>query len=162
MLCIAPLFFCLFPHLLYIFPAMNALWISRMCAYKQTPGALETARRIIEFKVARESAFLSHHGKAPFQDECRGCVEHQRTPAARSPGSEAFLEVHSRNCCQRESAFMAVSREAAIPRTASWMSASITLQESSVPTLRNATCLRRSASCTWRARATHRRSPMTW
>src|SRR6266481_859315 len=45
---------------------MNALWISRMCAYKHSPEALESAKNIIGKKIERESAFLRRNHKAAF------------------------------------------------------------------------------------------------
>ncbi len=45
---------------------MNALWLTRMCAYKHTPEALESAKCLIAMKIERESALLIHYKKSPF------------------------------------------------------------------------------------------------
>lgn len=45
---------------------MNALWLTRMCAYKHTPEALESAKQLIGMKIERESALLARYGDEPF------------------------------------------------------------------------------------------------
>ena len=40
---------------------MNALWITRMCAYKNSPLAIETAKKLIDVKVERQSALLKKY-----------------------------------------------------------------------------------------------------
>jgi CRISPR-associated endonuclease Cas1 len=40
---------------------MNALWLSRICDYKKMPEALQTAGRIIDHKIDRQSALLKKY-----------------------------------------------------------------------------------------------------
>ena len=53
--------------LFYVY--MNALWISRICSYKNSPNALKTTKRIIELKIQRSSVLLILHKQTPFQPQ---------------------------------------------------------------------------------------------
>ena len=46
---------------------MNALWVTRMSAYKNSGLALETARKIVQIKIERQAALLKKH-KRPVAD----------------------------------------------------------------------------------------------
>ena len=45
---------------------MNALWITRMSAYKQTPEYLKSAEQIIFHKITRQNAILTRYKKDTF------------------------------------------------------------------------------------------------
>jgi len=47
--------------LFVIIISMNSLWITRMYEYKNTPLALETAKKIIELKISHQSALLKKY-----------------------------------------------------------------------------------------------------
>ncbi|MEJ0053353.1 MAG: CRISPR-associated endonuclease Cas1 [bacterium] len=51
---------------------MNALWLTRMCAYKHSRHALESAKRLIELKIVRESILLQRYRLAPFVPDFSG------------------------------------------------------------------------------------------
>lgn len=42
---------------------MNALWYTRMCAYKHSPEHIESARRIVAAKAIRQRALLRRYGR---------------------------------------------------------------------------------------------------
>ncbi len=50
---------------------MNALWISRLCAYKNTSLSLGSARRIIAIKIERENVLLKKYKRKTIQTNIR-------------------------------------------------------------------------------------------
>jgi CRISPR-associated endonuclease Cas1 len=46
---------------------MNALWITRLCAYKNSPLSLETAKKIIDVKITRQNTLLKKYHRAVIQ-----------------------------------------------------------------------------------------------
>src|SRR3989344_3898258 len=48
-------------HFCYNIGMHNALWITRMCAYKNSPLAIETVKKLIAVKVERQSALLKKY-----------------------------------------------------------------------------------------------------
>lgn len=45
---------------------MNALWLTRMCAYKQSSEVFESAKRLVAFKIERESVLLRRYRQPAF------------------------------------------------------------------------------------------------
>src|SRR3989344_1350434 len=54
------------PYFIRYHSSMNALWLTRMCAYKHSPQALTTAKRLIGFKIERESVLLRRYKQLTF------------------------------------------------------------------------------------------------